>query len=133
MTREDREQEIRDYVDYLDAVYAKVAPGARHVTALGFSQGAATACRWVARGTARVDRLILWAGELPPEIDVVRLGARLARGVVLVEGTSDTYEAWVNRAGSAERLTAAGVPVESVAFEGGHRLDGEVLSRLAGG
>jgi predicted esterase len=132
MTREDREQEIRDIVDYLDAVHARVAASARRVTALGFSQGAAAATRWVARGTTRVDRLVLWAGELPPEIDVTHLGERLPGGVVLVEGSTDTYGAWVNRAGTAERLAAAGVPVESIAFEGGHRLDGEVLSRLAG-
>src|SRR6266550_3439645 len=52
MTREDRLNEIADYVKYLDAVYADVfggKPTAARVRALGFSQGAATASRWVAR------------------------------------------------------------------------------------
>ena len=56
MTREDRENEIADYVDFLDAVYRESALGAAHVTALGFSQGVATACRWAAMGNSRVDR-----------------------------------------------------------------------------
>src|SRR2546430_15583039 len=58
MTREDRLHEIADYVRYLDAVYREVlgrveGPAAR-VTALGFSQGAATVSRWAALGQSRL-------------------------------------------------------------------------------
>lgn len=81
MTREDRENEIRDYVDFLDAVHARIA-GAGRVTALGFSQGVATAARWVTLGTSRVDRLIVWAGQLPPDLDMDRLRSRLPGGIV---------------------------------------------------
>src|SRR5438034_9250029 len=58
MTREDRLHEIDDYVRYLDALYRTVASGQATVTVLGFSQGTATACRWTALGTSRIDRLI---------------------------------------------------------------------------
>ena len=67
MTREDRLHEIDDYVRYLDAVYGALQPRAAKVTVLGFSQGTATACRWAALGSARIDRLILWGGEVPPD------------------------------------------------------------------
>src|SRR5919204_6031656 len=46
MTREDRLHEIDDYVRYLDALYREIAPQHSRVTALGFSQGTATVCRW---------------------------------------------------------------------------------------
>jgi predicted esterase len=50
MTRESRETEIADYVGYLDAVYhqiqARTENDALRVTAMGFSQGTATICRW---------------------------------------------------------------------------------------
>lgn len=131
MTREDRENEIRDYVDFLDAVHARVAGSAR-VTALGFSQGVATAARWVALGTSRVDRLIAWAGQIPPDLDMERLKARLPDGFVHVEGTTDEYASWVKRDEGAARCRAAGIPVETIQFEGGHRLDAKVLARLAG-
>jgi dienelactone hydrolase len=36
MTRMDRENEIADYVDFLDSVYRDGTPGAARVTALGF-------------------------------------------------------------------------------------------------
>jgi dienelactone hydrolase len=52
MTREDREAEIADYVRYLDRALDAAAgrPGAAApaLGVLGFSQGAATACRWAA-------------------------------------------------------------------------------------
>ncbi len=54
MTREDRDSEIADYVEYLDALFDEVASdaanGGARVNVIGFSQGAATATRWVAHG-----------------------------------------------------------------------------------
>src|SRR6266571_4009811 len=70
MTREDRLHEIDDYVRYLDALHAVVASAEARVTALGFSQGTATVCRWAAYGSARIDRLIVWGGEVPPDLDL---------------------------------------------------------------
>ncbi|NIM48528.1 MAG: phospholipase, partial [Gemmatimonadales bacterium] len=65
MTSEDRLSEISDYVDYLDALYEHVLKRHRRssvdVYVLGFSQGAATAARWISHGSATTDRLILWA------------------------------------------------------------------------
>ena len=58
MTREDRLAEIDDYVPYLDAVSADVFRSLDRarvtVHALGYSQGAATASRWVAMGKAKI-------------------------------------------------------------------------------
>src|SRR3989454_4582762 len=71
MTREDRLAEIEDYVRFLDAVSAEVLGlidrSQITVHALGYSQGAATVSRWAAVGKARVDHLVLWGGELPPD------------------------------------------------------------------
>lgn len=131
MTREDREHEIRDYVDYLDAVHARVARGAERVVALGFSQGVATLARWVTLGTSRVHRLVAWAGQIPPELDLQRLRDRV-EAVVLVVGDRDEHASWIDRAECVARLTGAGIPVESITFEGGHRLDANALRRVAG-
>jgi len=45
-----RLHEIDDYVRYLDGVYGKVVTRDARVTALGFSQGTATVCRWPRSG-----------------------------------------------------------------------------------
>lgn len=132
MTREDRDNEILDYVDFLDAVYATTVPATARVSVLGFSQGAATAARWLAMGRSRAHRLIVWAGQLPPDLDLARLRERLDAGVVLVQGTEDEYTAWVREGGNRDRLLAASVPVENATFEGGHRMDAATLRQLAG-
>lgn len=138
MTREDRLAEITDYVAYLDAVYAAVCRDTGRVGAevhvLGFSQGAATAARWVARGAAPVRGLVLWGGEVPPDLDLddASVAERLcAAGVTLVAGRADPYvtDKIVQRDG--ERLHAAGVPFHVVRFDGAHVMDAGVLEELA--
>ena len=130
MTRMDRDNEIADYVDFLDAVYAETARQSPKVTVLGFSQGVATACRWVAKGHSRIDRLIAWAGQLPPDVDA-SVYARLTNGLTLVHGTTDEYASWIAEGDHNARLTAAGVSPRALTFEGGHRMDRVTLESIA--
>src|SRR5438093_11515660 len=98
MTLEARVREIEDYVRYLDAVYAEVFGSLDRarvtVHALGYSQGASTVSRWVAMGKAKIDRLTLWGGEFPPDLDLtldtVVNRLRAAR-ITLGYGRSDQY------------------------------------------
>ena len=136
MTREDRLREMEDYVGYLDAVHAEVrgrpGSGSAPLTALGFSQGTATATRWALRGKARVNRLVLWAGVLPPEIDLRAEADRLnAMDLTLVAGEQDD---WVNANLPIQRpaLEQVGVRYRMITFKGGHSIDAETLAALAG-
>ena len=139
MTREDRLAEIDDYVRYLDAVYGDVFGTLDRtrvtVHALGFSQGAATVSRWAALGKARIDRLILWGGEFPPDLDLAVEPAadrlRAAR-VTLVYGRADELITPKVVTAIAAGLRAYGVPCEEIPFDGGHELNDGVLRRLAG-
>lgn len=132
MTREDRLAEIDDYVRYLDAVAGEVlgdtAHAGRRVTVLGFSQGAATACRWAALGSTRVDRLIVWGGEVPPDLDLAHLRAV---PLSLVHGGRDEMITPKVVAGLAQRLTEAGVTYRVVSFDGGHELNDEGLIAIS--
>lgn len=133
MTREDRRTEIGDYVRYLDILAEHVLAGAPKVTVLGFSQGVATAARWVTLGSVRPDRLVLWGDFLPPDLD---LGAaeRRWRGmdVVLARGEDDGTLSSEKLAGEeAERMAAAGLSPRTVRYDGGHDIDRETLMRLA--
>lgn len=130
MTREDRENEIADYVDWLDAVWRDVAADARSVTVLGFSQGVATACRWIALGSSRIDRLVAWAGQLPPDVDAAAY-RKLRDGITLVVGTSDEYATWIAEGHHDKRLEAAGITPRVETFDGGHRMDRVTLRRIA--
>lgn len=132
MTREDREAEISDYVGYLDRVRSEVVPKAQRVTLFGFSQGVATACRWLALGAAPLDRVILWAGPIPHDLDFRQLAER-ANGVPLeiVLGSQDEYAAGRNLDAELIQLREAGVQHRVIRFDGGHRIDQGVLARLA--
>ncbi len=140
MTREERDDEIADYVAYLDAVHAAIRAqiadaggGEPRIVVLGFSQGSATAYRWVTRGASRVDRLIAWAGDVPPdlELDALRDFARGERRLTLVLGSRDAYVDDARLAKELERLRRVELDFELVRFEGGHRLDRDTLAALA--
>ena len=132
MTREDRLAEIGDYVAYLDRLYDEVLGGrAVAVTVLGFSQGVATACRWLARGKATARRLIMWAGPLPPELEGDAAARLASLEIVRVLGDGDDLAdpaAVLAEDALFERMRLAG---EKVSFRGGHELDTDTLRRLA--
>ena len=134
MTREDRETEMRDYVAYLDALYAHVTAGATahpRVTALGFSQGVATVARWVAAGRSAVQRLVLWAEYLPPDLDLVAAAPTLRTlSLTFVAGDQDSAITPERNAADETRLRDAGIPYRIVRFPGGHELHGETLRTL---
>jgi predicted esterase len=137
MTREDREHEIADYVAYLDALHHALvaAHGARDVPVhvVGFSQGAATASRWVESGSVAVARCVLWGGLTPPDIDLAHFTERLpGQAITLVVGESDKYVSREMVEGERERLAAAGIIVDVRRFDGGHAINRHALRDLAG-
>ncbi|MCG8467594.1 MAG: hypothetical protein MJB57_05200 [Gemmatimonadetes bacterium] len=138
MTSEDRLIDIADYVAYLDALHAHLieerglAAESLRTVALGFSQGVHTLCRWIAFGNARIDRAVLWGSTVPPDLDLTEHGETLSRAdLQLVMGDSDEYFGAATIAAHEARLTEAGVRFTSHIYEGGHRLDAEVLKKLA--
>lgn len=131
MTREDREHELLDQQGYLDQVVRDIVGDIPRLEVHGFSQGVATAARWVAREAHAVARLVCWGGTLPEEVDVAALGAAVApEPVHFVVGDRDAWVAPEAVAADAERTRAAGVAVELHRFAGGHRIDDGVLARL---
>lgn len=137
MTREDREVEIRDYVGYLDRlaehILRQTGP-APELTVLGFSQGVATATRWVTSGAVAPARLILWGDFTPPDLDLVQAREALASvDVTMVRGRTD--RALSPRLGAEEvvRLRDAGISWETVEYDGGHDIHAETLRGLVGG
>ena len=134
MTREDRQVEIEDYVGYLDQLAETILgtlPSAVPVTVLGFSQGVATATRWVTQGTVEPSRLVLWGDFTPPDLDCERAALALASvEVLMVRGEEDAALASKMAADEAERLGAAGIEYQSMLYRGGHDIEVEALRAL---
>ena len=129
MTREDREQEIEDYVAYLDDVAERLVPEDAHLHVLGFSQGGATAARWSALGHRPPQRVTLYASEVPPDLDLAAHGTRLPN-LTLVYGSDDPYVSAERTARTEERLRAADVPFQTLRYEGDHRVLPEIIRQL---
>lgn len=133
MTREDRDHEIEDYIAYLDAVAARVAlPVGRDVRtiAFGFSQGAATASRWAARGTARIHDVVLWGAGIAHELTAA---GGLFRGAALTVaiGSEDRQMDEASIAGELADLRSAGIAATLLRYDGGHRVEAAALLDLA--
>jgi predicted esterase len=130
MTREDRESEIADYIEYLDALHAELAAtpasfGAK-IGVLGFSQGTATATRWVTHSKVHLDRLVLWGGLMPPERDLAHDTRLHAMRITYVVGERDQYVNDDMITAEQARLAKANIEHEMIRFAGGH-----VISRSA--
>ena len=136
MTREDRDNEIADYVGYLDAlaseVATKTAPTVRRRVVLGFSQGAHTASRWVVLGGVKARDLVLWGAGLATDLSPDALAAGLdGVRVTFIRGTRDKFRDRREEEAQDALLKELGIPFDILLFPGGHEIAPEPLLDLA--
>lgn len=133
MTKEDREQDIQNYVQQLDAFYdstiAKAKPQKRIL--LGFSQGAATAVRWWCKGHAEFDELVIWAGTIPNDMDMSTLDMKLNQPVRVFIGDDDPFNKENHITSALQILEQSKVPYQLETFSGGHDIEQKALSDFA--
>ncbi len=133
MTKENRQMDIDNYISYLDAVYQKEMGGykAKSITLLGFSQGAATVSRWAVNGHIHFDRLILWAGVFPTDMNFDK-GKELlqSKEIVQIYGTNDPFinQERLNELEAFNKKLA--IQPKKIAFEGKHEIDEVTLLQL---
>lgn len=72
MTKEWREQDILENNRSIDLLISQLKQELepRNIIILGFSQGVATAARWIASTSIKIDEFIAWAEVFPPDIDL---------------------------------------------------------------
>ena len=71
MTKEERQTDIDENIKYLNGLMNIINKEIGHnrfkINVLGFSQGGATACRWVFSSDVKIENLIMWAGDIPKD------------------------------------------------------------------
>lgn len=126
MTKEDRLADIEDYVNYLDQVYDLFQHKIEEtgsVGILGFSQGVATACRWLTFSEKRFDYLVNYAGAFPPDLPHDRAIERMKKiPVQVLAGTEDEYISEERFQQHLEDLKKQGFEVNARRFEGTHKI-----------
>jgi predicted esterase len=135
MTSEERDYEISDYLHFLDSVYQAVNKGicSKDIESilLGFSQGVATVCRWLEKLKIPADKLILWAGTIPPEVDLWQIKAHYPNlEVFLVAGTKDPLIRSDVLLEQESRLEKAALHYRKIRFEGKHELHPPTLLKI---
>jgi predicted esterase len=128
MTKEAREMDIEDNMNWLDEVleHLKLRVQPASISLLGFSQGAATAARWYQRNPSAFDQLILWATVFPPDLDAGTFPRENPMHFVL--GSEDEY--YQGEAAEQLKETYKTLGFEVHSFEGTHDLHGGVLSSI---
>ena len=131
MTRDNRQQEIKDQIAYLtfwlkSLEIAETTP----VTLIGFSQGVATAARWSAH-CAEFDTLIFTSGQLPPEwgASPPNLGDRL-KEIHIIRPKNDEYYTQDAFKVDVNVLNQFGFHVNRHEPEGTHTLNPKLLGEI---
>lgn len=133
MTREGRETDIDNYIRYLDTVYNEALAGnTAPVTLFAFSQGCATVCRWAVEGRPSFDRLILWAGLFPPDMNFSKGHQILStKENYMVIGDQDPFLT-PERLNEFDQLaTKLDIQPTKLTFPGKHELNLELMQQLA--
>ncbi len=135
MTKEDRESDIKDYVNYLDKLYTEIIAPAKNkyslkVNGLGFSQGSATLSRWIALGKSKIDKAFFWCGNLAHDINYSKAENFKSTGIKLVFADNDQYYVKDFYLTQEKLLKNAGIKFETIIFSGGHEVSAELIKKV---
>ena len=134
MTKEDRLKDIENYITYLNSIYQRELAGLTSIppiTIFGFSQGVATVARWALYGSVQFQRLIFWAGILPPDMDLA-LGKDKVRGkeVIQIYGKQDPFIN-ADRLEEMKKLySQLEITPKTIEYNGKHEIDESVLAQI---
>ncbi|WP_291784659.1 alpha/beta hydrolase [Cecembia sp.] len=134
MTKHEREAAIQNNNKYLNAILDSILVKYNYrptLKVLGFSQGAATATRWVSQLTMPVDTLILWGGGFAHDLNPEKFGSKLKQSKCFIAlGEQDGMITEESLLKQEELINSLSIKAEKVRYPGGHDLDTELLSRL---
>lgn len=133
MTKEEREDDIRDYIVYLDKVYLELGSQLEknvRVILLGFSQGAATASRWASFGFHRfeIQELILFCGFFPPDLPPTGISEQIK--ITVVTASEDKFVPVEQEKTQLEMMRKISPGLKHIRFDGKHEMDMETLKLI---
>jgi predicted esterase len=129
MTKENREDEIQDYLNYLNSLYetllSQIDLTEVRVNVIGFSQGGATAARWISDNKINCANLILWASVFPDDMKFEVL--KTNTNSFLLYGDDDEYVTQERIDKQKAILEKANINCKLIEFKGKHDVPAEVL------
>lgn len=134
MTKEARLTDIADYVNYLDLVHQDVLHKLHQplpTGLFGFSQGVATASRWLAHTSIVFNYFVNWAGAYPPDLDFKAALEKTKRiPTLMVAGDNDEYISEERLQEHLQHLKEKGFTPILQRYTGTHKIYKEPLLEL---
>ena len=135
MTKDERQDDIKENIKYLNSLMDQIIKEIGHnrfkINVLGFSQGGATACRWVFKSGLKFENLIMWAGDIPK--DTLTEDNRLKwsdMNTHLVMGKKDELINEEMKAKFLKLVTDYKLDYKLTLYDGDHRIYPDVLMDL---
>lgn len=134
MTRHEREVAIENNHRFLDTLMENILSDFKEtpdIHVLGFSQGAATATRWVSRWSSRAKSLILWAGGFAQDLEIEKVrDVFYDTRIVMVLGENDELITPESILKQQELIDNLDKSVQRINFSGGHELNAGILKKI---
>ena len=135
MTKDERQDDIKENIKYLNSLMDQIIKEIGHnrfkINVLGFSQGGATACRWLFKSGLKFENLIMWAGDIPK--DTLTEENRLKwsdMNTHLVMGKKDELINEEMKAKFLKLVTDFKLDYKLTLYDGDHRIYPDVLMEL---
>lgn len=126
MTSEDREAEIADYLNYLESLYKQLdIPSGCKVKLLGFSQGVATASRFLHHTNQPIHEFLICSGEIAQELTNPILPKWLNTKTTYFTGNRDPFITPEKQVAVFELMKNLNAKV--VLFDGAHEVKPNLL------
>lgn len=130
MTKENREAEIDDYVFYLNALYEEIIKVRKNkpfkLNVVGFSQGGATASRWIAHSNIQPVNFMLWACVFPEDMNL-EFFKKHQTNTYFLYGDKDVYLTEDRVTEQIEVFKKSGIKYTVIPFLGKHDIPEDVL------
>lgn len=132
MTKEERDSDIKDYVEYLDVLWNDI--NSKYTfdkrVLLGFSQGGATASRWHSFGKFNANEFVLWAAVFPTDMPNNSLDNYHHSNNYFVVGKQDEYYTANKIDEHFQTLNDKNIQFKLIKFDGNHNIHSETLLNL---
>ena len=137
MTKEDRLHEIEDQQVYLNRCLKSIrdllSGASFKIQLLGFSQGAATAWRWILQQSLNIDAFVIWAANPPKEYSQ-QMDQLLKRiPMYLIYGTRDEFISPQQGRDLESSLRFRYPHIQILRFDGTHEIHPDGLRLLRAG
>lgn len=135
MTKEDRTNEISDYLIFLEKVFTEINNSfdltSSEINLLGFSQGVHTAARWFFNSRYHFDKLILCSSDFPGDADFKRMKEKLSRSqLFLLYGLNDRIISSKRYEDDFKLLRLNDIQFTQLSFEGDHEIDPDTILKI---